>query len=154
MVENNITYVLCEEITKISNDKDDVTVTDFDITNALDSQKNSTPLISGYALCTMESIRNFYVQCPPRSRNYKTGLKILFKIISFRTNAFFDEILVDKDKRKRAPRGQQSERCLATTSHNDYEVNWNRQTDRHTDRLTHRQTHIELGKGSKRALKV
>ena len=122
-------YALCEEITIISNDKDVVTVTDFDVTNALDCQKNSTPLISGYALCTMESIQNFYVQCPPRSRNYKTGLKIFYKIISFRTNAFFDEILVDKDKRKRAPRGQQSERCLDLTSCNDYEANWNRRTD-------------------------
>ena len=38
---------------------------------------------------------------------------------------------------KMAPRGQQSERRLATTSHDDSETNWNRWTDRPTDGQDH-----------------
>ena len=47
-----------------------------------------------------------------------------------------------------ATREEQSEHRLATTSHDDYEANWNRQTDRLGDILTkklkaHSTNHIE-----------
>ena len=47
----------------------------------------------------------------------------------------FDPIEIP-GKKKMAPRRQQSEHCLATMSHDDYEANWNRQKDRHNDRQT------------------
>ena len=43
---------------------------------------------------------------------------------------------------KYSPTGQQSEPCLATVSCDDYEVNWNRQTDRQKDGQTDGQDHV------------
>ena len=40
------------------------------------------------------------------------------------------------------PRGQHSERRLATTSRNNYEANWNRRTDGQADRQTDGKDHV------------
>ena len=51
-------------------------------------------------------------------------------------------VMISTQYLRMAPWGQQSERRLATTSCNDYEANWNRQTGRQTDRRTGGQDHV------------